>query len=604
MSKKNKKIRHISLIVLVIILFGFCVFRVVQFQVVYGEQNLALANKKIVNKIRQIAPRGEILDSKNNLLATNKTGFNIMFDSVFMKPENQNRTIQALLKIMNDNKIDWVAKKEGVSETKQIEQICLDMKEKDFSIINPYVFAQDIPIEVVGIIEEQSFSQLGVYIDQTAIREYLSEDIAPHIIGNIGFIFKEEYKALKKENYKLSDLIGRDGVEKAFERYLRGKDGYKEIIQNQKGKVVQVKNDVKPEAGNDIVLTINKDFQKGIQELLKTQIEKSPKRNGYKSKAGAAVVLDVKNGDVLAAATYPSYNINSYKTEYKTLSKNQDLPLFNRAINGEYRPGSTYKTSVALASLCEKIIEQDSTVFCSKRYTFWGNNKLCPTCLGFHRDINVTNALKVSCNIFFYDVGRRLGIEKENEYSMKLGLGVDTGLEIKSKTGRLSTKEYRLEMGQNWQNADIAQASIGQLDNSVTVLQMATQAMTIANKGKRYETHIVKSVLNHTTRNVVFQTKPVIASEIVGKEKEFEIVKEGMILAAKNIHGTYKIPNVAIKTGTPQTTNSKRFNSAVIGFAPADNPKIAFAVMLEDGENSKNMVKEIIELYNTIYKNL
>jgi penicillin-binding protein 2 len=598
MKKQNGKSRIIVLVVFLIGVVALSVIRLIQFQILEGEENLKQANKRIVNQVVQKAPRGEIRDRNNLLLATNKTGFNIVFDKVFMNNENQVDTIKILLQILEQHNIEWVAKNQETTNENQVSEIIDDMQDKKFAINNPYVFAQDIPIEVVGKIEEQAFRLNGVYIEETSIRDYLSGDIAPHIIGNTGFIFKEEYKQLRKENYKLNDIIGKDGIEKTFEKYLRGKDGYKKIIQNTKGEVLKIENDVKPEIGNTVTLTIDKELQQEVQYALENHIKSLAPKNGYEAKSGAVVVLDVKTGDILSAVTYPSYDINSYKSNYKELSQNKDLPLFNRAFNGKYRPGSTYKTSVALAGLCEGVIDRESETFCSGRYTFWGDNKWCPTCLGVHKNINVTNALKVSCNIFFYDLGRRLGIDKINQYSKKLGLGVDTGLEIKSEIGRLASVEYRNSIGETWKLGDIAQASIGQLDNSVTVLQMASQAMTIANKGVRYETHILKSITHNSTKKDIIKTNPIIASRIEGKEKEFEIVKEGMVLTAGTLGGKFRIPNVAIKTGTPQTSNSKRFNSAVIGFAPADNPEIAFAIMIEDGSSSNHLVKPIIDAYN------
>ncbi len=639
-KQKTNRVRLILLAALVFTAFLLSCVRLMQYQIVEGATYRETANKKTISTVSVKAARGEIVDRYGRPLAINKVAFNIVFDRVFMPEGRENEIIASLIDLMEDSGEEWVdelpitdqkpyqfeegrdqaditrAKKtlglntyataqncidelidkyeiKGYSEekTRQIAGVRFSMLQAEFSPFVRYTFAEDISTSTVAKVKELDFNFPGVDVSEETIRDYVSGDIAPHILGTLGPIYKEEYEDYKKQGYKMNDTVGKSGIEKAMEEYLRGTDGVRQVEQNSKGDVVSVAEQKATVPGNTVMLTIDKYFQQKVQQILENQIKN--KKDGT---AGAISVLDVKTGEVLALATYPTYNINDYKKNYAQLNSDSGKPLFNRALMGTYRPGSTFKTAVAVGALSEGIIDRNSTVTCHRVYTYWPA-PFRPKCTGYHNNISVVNALKVSCNIFFYDVGRRLGIDKENEYCHKLGLGVDTGLEIPTATGALTSPEQAQKLGREWNAGDVAQASIGQMDTAVTPLQMSVQAATIASKGKRYETHLVKSIQSYNFDKLIQETQPKVVDTIENKNDLFGTVTDGMIAAASRVSNLTRYPyKVAIKTGTPQTSTTK-FHSAVIGFAPAEEPEIAISCILENGNSAKDIVKPIIDAY-------
>ncbi len=638
-KEKTNKARIYFLVGLVVAAFALNCLRLMQFQVVQSAEFQELAEKNSTIKATVSAARGEIVDRYGRPLAVNKVGFNIVFDKAFMEEGTENAIIASLIELLQKSETDWIdtlpiTKKEpyefkesssdsdvnnvkqtiglntyataencideliekceitgyGQKMTRLIAGVRYEMLRSGFSLNNQYTFAEDVSSELVSKIKEQSHKYVGVDIVEEAIRSYVSEDIAPHIIGTIGPVYAEEYAKLKKQGYKLNDVVGKSGIESAFESYLRGTDGTRRIVQNSQNEVIEVYDEVEAVPGNTIMLTIDKVFQKKVQDILEAQV----KSDGNNS--GALVVLDVKTGEVLACATYPTYDINDYTKKYSKLASDSKKPLLNRALFGEYRPGSTYKTSVATAGLSEGIIGRYSTVYCGGTYTYYSPT-FNPGCLGYHGSISVVNALKVSCNIFFYDVGRRLGIDKINEYSHKLGLGVDTGLEIAHSNGALASPERSKQFGTEWYVGNVCQAAIGQSDNAVTPLQMASQAMTIANKGTRYETHIIKSIKSYNYETTIKETTPVVADKLENTNGAFDIVTDGMEAVSSRYSDLTRFSfNVAMKTGTPQEGNGRE-NSMAIAFAPSENADIAIACAIEDGTASRLMVAKVIDAY-------
>ncbi len=646
MEKSKERIRLIILCLLVVAIFMTGSVRLMQFQVVNGATFREEANKLTVSQTVIKAARGEIVDRYGRPLVTNKVGFNVVFDRAFLPKGEENQIISELLDLMEKSGVEWIdelsitktapyAFIEGMdTETKRLKskilrlntyataQNCMDelinkyeitgfdaektrqiagvryqMALSDFSVYNRYTFAEDIPVSLVATIKELSDRFPGVDISEETMRNYVSGDIAPHIIGTIGPIYAEQYQELKEQGYKMNDIVGKSGVEKAFESILRGTDGIREISQNAKGTVIEDNIAKEPVPGNTVMLTIDKYFQKEVQDILEDHIknvEVPSKDEDQRAFAGSVVVLDVKTGEVLACATYPSYDINDYRTKYNELvSDTKGLPLMNRPLTGGYRPGSTFKTVVAAGALLEGKISSSSRENCAKvwdKYPF--------KCLGYHGNINVITALERSCNVFFYETGLKLGIDKINEYAHAFGLGVDTGLEIYAEDGAISNEaRKKLFTSEKWAFGDVAQTAIGQLDTVVTPLQMAAQAMTLANAGTRYETHIIKSVQSYNFDQTISETKPVVAAQIQDKNNAFETVEDGMFAASKRISQNQKLPyTIAVKTGTPQV-NTKITNSAIIGYGPVDTPEIAVAIMIEEGNASKAMIHRIFQAY-------
>lgn len=493
----------------------------------------------------------------------------------------------------------------------------------DFSVNNnQYAFAEDVSTDTALLIKETSHLLPGVDIVDEDIRTYPQGDVAPHIVGVIGKMYAEEYysttdsegnvltEGYKDKGYKMDSLVGKMGVEQLMEAELHGVDGVKTVEQSKDGTIISEEVTTAPESGNNVVLTIDSAFQKKVQDILEAHILMLREResdkdgdHGNKAEGGSIVVLDSKTGGILAAATYPNYDLNDYFSDYASIRDADFAPLNNRAFNGLYRPGSTFKTAVAAGALQEGIITPSETVNCQRVYRYYDilpGNQFRPTCLGYHGATNVMKALTVSCNIFFYDVGRRLGTEKMQEYAHLLGLGTSTGVELNESIGGISGPQRSENLGKIWVQGDICQAAIGQMDTNVTPLQMAVQAMTLANKGTRYQAHLIKEVRSYDDSTVLSTTPTTVLSEFSMTDETFEAIKEGMIGAAARVPAPYQLTDlgydVALKTGTPQKNNTE-FHSAAIAFAPADNADIAISVMLELGDNANYLIRQILDAY-------
>ena len=374
-------------------------------------------------------------------------------------------------------------------------------------------------------------------------------------------------------------------------------------MQNSFGEVISNEMTTPVEPGNSLVMTFDMDFQRKIQSALEDHIKALQKEKDNKSArdcdAGAVVVLDVKTGAVLASATYPSYDLNEYIDNYKDVETREGKPLNNRAINGLYRPGSTYKTVTALAALRSGAITENNIFNFTHTYNHYPN--LTFNCVGWHGNISVVHSIRVSCNIFFYEAGRYTGINEIEKTSRELGLGQDLNMEIYNNPGTLSSPETSKKLGRSWYPADIAQVSIGQLDTFISPVQMAVQAMTLANEGTRYRPHFVKGIYDYNLEKAISITEPIVEHQIEGADDSFETVREGMIQVGWNQLGG-GTPNVgypfdvALKTGSPQVSQDV-FHSAMVGFAPAKDPEIAFALILEKGARPNLLTRDILDAY-------
>ncbi len=474
---------------------------------------------------------------------------------------------------------------------RKIAGVRYGMDLQEFGLTISYTFAEDIGINTVAAVEERNFQLPGVSVGTSAIREYVSGDIAPHIIGQVGQIYREEYEELKNQGYRMDAIVGKEGVELAFESYLRGEDGVRQITLDSSGAVVSAEVTKPAVPGNTVVLTIDRDLQKVAQEALEAQIknlqETAQEGMGKEANAGAVVVIENSTGDILAAATYPSYDINDYRTEYSSLLADPSNPLWNRALLGTYAAGSTFKPAVTIAGMTEEVVSHNERITCSGVYTGLGDSYQ-PGCLGVHGALTAQQALQVSCNIYFYETGNRLGIDNLNLYASQLGLGQPTGIEIAEATGQLSSPEIKelVEPGAPWYPADTVQSSIGQLYNQFTPLQLANYVATIGNQGERMDVNIVDAVKSYTMDETVWENTPTVAQYVQASDEALDITVEGMELATAPggtsyfVWGDYPM-TIASKTGTPET--SAYPNSTYICYGPSEDPEISVAVVIEKG---------------------
>lgn len=655
MKKTSEKIRFVAMVLMVVFVISSFGIILMKIQIVDGKKYLSESKQSTSVYQTVKAARGEIVDINGKPIVKNKVGFNAVIERAFFPNDDQqqNEIILKLAKLLNSDDVVW-KQSIPITETKPYEYLenrekeieimkdadhlrlanyatagdCIDaliekykisedyteeekriiagiryeMLLRSFSLANSYTFAEDIPIDTVAKIKELSYKFPGVEIVEEAIRTYAQSDIFAHGIGTVGPIYAEEYATLKNSGYKLNDVLGKSGIEKAMEKKLRGTDGTKQLSMSG-GSVHSVTDIVEAVPGNTVKLTIDSDLQRNLQNVLADHIEwlhkneKDPEK-GANASAAAIVVLDVESNAVLAMANYPTYDINDYINNYSEVASRENSPLVNRAIDGLYRPGSTFKTITASAALNESIIDKDSTVTCNHIYDFYTDNK--PKCVGFHGTIKVPYAIQESCNIFFYDVGRRLGIDTLDKYASYYGLGEDLGLEIGGTKGYRANPGTFDRLNMPWTPGQVLMASIGQSEVQVTPLQMAVLASTIANKGVRYKPYLVDSVNSYNLDEVIEKTEPEIANKIaVNYEEMYDLIQEGMIGAASKPTGEYSLSTLpfkaAIKTGTPESPRG--YDSTVIGYYPAENPKIAFAAIIEGGAYANHLPRKIIDAY-------
>lgn len=497
-------------------------------------------------------------------------------------------------------------------EKRMIAGIRYEMQLRGFSMSNQFTLVKDIPLEIVTEIKENGLSLPGVNIIEDAIRTVVQGDVIPHEIGTVGPIYAEEYEELAEQGYDLDDTVGKSGIEKAMESYLRGKDGTK-TISVQDGTVVSSEITVPVEAGNTVRLTVDSTFQKDLQNILGNFIknfdklrDETTKEEGLgKVTSGALVVLDAEDGAVLGMATYPTYDLKDYSKNYDKLAADENAPLLNRATVGLYRPGSTFKTITATAGLNEGIVNGSSTYYCGHTYDYKGQ---IFGCTGSHGDISVVQALQYSCNIYFYKLSEELTIDNLTKYAELYGLGQSTGIETGDAAGRFANPETYAEYGWEWTVGHVLQAAIGQSETAVTPLQMAVVANTIANEGVRYQPHLVDSLWDYNQTELLQTIEPVIAETLpIQNDSVYSLIEQGMIAASvTNMPQQYSLADlgydVAIKSGTPQAGGGRVQDSFFIGYAPADNPKIAFACVVEGAEYSKYMIRDVLKAYEQLEK--
>ena len=493
-----------------------------------------------------------------------------------------------------------------------------EMQLQAFSNMNNFVMAENVSEATVATIKENSLSLPGVEIVETSTRSYEQGTVLPHVLGRVGKITAEKWKVtdengqvtypLKEKGYNMNDIIGISGLESAYEDELRGKDGVETITRNSDGVIVNTALTTVPEPGHTVQLTIDSEFQKAVDQALAKNVEwiKNTYADSKQANAGAVVVIDVKTGGVLAASNYPSFDQNLYAAQYNEYSADENMPLFNRALQGLYTPGSTYKPSVAVAGLDTGLLNRNSTVNCTRVYTYYKDYR--PRCAQHghgNGPIDVINAIKWSCNIFFYDVGRRLTSDVYDAYAYKLGLGQRTGVEVSEALGHLTTKN-----DSNYTESLDIQAAIGQGNTAVTPIQLATYAATLANRGTRYRTHFVKAILDSNTGKTLQETQPEVMDVVEDKGETFDLVREGMKGVAQTIPALAGYPyTIACKTGSPQrsegyyvgSTYKHYTNAAMIAYGPAEDPEIAIGVVVEYGGAGARTGQLVADIFNAYY---
>lgn len=485
------------------------------------------------------------------------------------------------------------------TDLRRIIGICYDFDRQNILAGNIYVFASDVNMMTVSSIKENSHNFPGVEVLLGWEREYMYPDCAAHIIGTTGKIIKENYEKYKDNGYAMDAVVGRSGVEQAFEEYLRGIDGVIELTYDQDGNVVSEEYEKEPVAGKNVYLTIDIKLQQVAERSIENTIERihdiaaGEKKpfSGEDANAGSAVLVNPDNGEIYCLATYPSYNINTYKTDYQSLLDDPRKPLVNRALGGEYPPGSIFKINTALAALCEGVITPSEEIYDKGIYTKYSDYQ--PRCWLYastkrsHGNENVSRAIRDSCNYFFYTVSERMTIEKLNEYSRRIGLGVNTGIELGETKGILASREYKEAHQGAWFEGDLLQAAIGQSDNAFSPLQMAQMISTVLSDGNRYAMHLLLKVEEYGSGTPVKQSQRTVLDTTNISDATFNAIKNGMsdVIESGTAKSLFKSFDLKIggKTGTAQIRKDQSNLGTFVCFAPFKQPEVAMSVVIERG---------------------
>lgn len=660
----NKHTRFRRLLALgLLAVFGCLVSaaNLVSLEVIHGEEYAQTADQQYSYTRTISASRGEILDRNGVKLVSNSTMYAITIDYAMWPKEGRNEIILKLLDLIDNDATaqmtdtlpihlrnkqfvftstkndsykklksfceeqNWPADMDasevmarlceyyGVSDSYsnlkkiRIVRVRYQMTREQFSIYNNYTMATNASIDLVTKVMEQHDQLPGVEVETQSKRQ-INTSTAGNIIGYTGPIYQEDWSQYEDLGYSMDSVVGKVGVEEAFEEYLHGEDGQRTIRTDSRGHVISEQTDREAESGSTTVLTIDSAFQEVVEQSLAEQCQAIDGAEG-----GAAVVLDVNTGEILAMANYPTYNPQTFQQDFEILNENQLSPLVNRSIASVYAPGSTFKICTAVAGLEEGIIDRYSQIYDQGIYTFYDDYQ--PRCWIYsaygttHGSEDVIDAIKDSCNYFFFETGRLLGAEKLEKYAKKFGLGEYTGIELSGeKRGTVSGPTERAEAVENgtaveWAPGDTLQSAIGQGDNAFTPLQMANYCAAIANGGNVYAAHLLKEVKSFDGKKTIETIKPEIISKVDASDETWAIVREGMSEVtgedgtAATVFESYPI-QVAGKSGTAQRGEGRQDNGLFISYAPYEEPEIAVCVVIEGGDSGNNVAPVVRDIYN------
>ena len=681
MDNKTKLLHRLIALFVVLALFcGVSAAGLYSLQIINGEAYRLQAERHLTSTNVVSAARGEILDRYGRPLVTNESVYSIRFDYAYWDQKNQNDILLQLVQLVisagvdvptilpitqqapytftcsADDKVytalvDFIdthngtedgkdtlglQSKYGVSQAKDLDAASVlevlkayykisdnytesnarwileqryRMTTSNFSRTNPFLFAENVPMDLIAEIKERHELFQGVNVEASTVRKY-DTDCAAQILGRTGIIYAEEWDTYKEKGYSMNDIVGKSGLEMSMEQYLRGKSGSLMVDTDVTGEVTGTMEATAPQPGDNVITTLDIELQKVAEESLERVISRISGARG-----GAAVVVKVDTGEVLAAANYPTYSQATFLEDSAAINDNPLEPTRNRAFQMAYAPGSTFKPMIALAGLEEGVITSGTTMVCNHYYTRFSSRTF--KCLGWHGAVDLNQAIKKSCNIYFYETGYMLGGATIEKWSKLFGFGQKTGIEVGEIAGSAAGPTYRAQMLENnplfnqWQPGDVVQAAIGQSDNTITPLQLAVYAATLANGGTRYQPTLIKSVKSYDYSSTVMENEPKVAQQIDVDPANLKVVTDAMQSVADEsgtaaaTFANYPIP-IAIKTGTSQHGGGKDFDGnstdhgVLIAYAPADDPEIAVAVVGEcalHGSSVAPVARDIFDAY-------
>ena len=646
----------------VYVLLGFfCAFLVLFFavlydaQVVHGSENRARSITSNTASETVTASRGIITDRNGKVLVSNRLAYTLVVDkSSFGKDEAAlNDAIWQLIQLCQEQGVTWNdtlpmttgsspqltskslnesfreylddnklptdgGSAEVLAAMRKLYKVDDSYTDAQARLIvgvryeldgrSSYTFAEDVSTELLGRITDGKYR--GVTIKTAAARVYNTK-LAAHILGTVGAIWQEEWRSDEStgyvgyadKGYNMNDLVGKDGVEKAFEEYLHGNDGKRLITTDENGKITGELYTREPQPGGTVALTIDIDLQQVVEDTLASTIQGMIDKDSNE-RGGAAAVIQVGTGEVLAMASYPTYDLETFNQDYDELVKDERLPMFNRATQGVYAPGSTFKLCTSVAALEEGIITPSTIIEDKGIYTYYVDPQ--PMCWIWrqahttHGRINVSQAIVDSCNYFYYEVGRLTGIKKLDEYATAFGLGQSTGIEIGDVSGVLASPEWAEAHDREWTDGQTITAAIGQSYNLFTPLQLANYVATLVSGGEHYEAHLLKNVKSYDNSRVVVVYGKGPLNDLNISDSTMAAVTKGMHdLTYDSLRSAFSrcVVEAGAKTGSAQV-GTDIANGTFVAYAPYDDPEIAIAIVVEKGGSGSLLANAAVDIIN------
>ena len=617
-------------------------------QILHGSENRAKSIASNATWQQVEASRGILTDRNGKVLVSNRLAYTLTFDkTAFADDDALNDAIWQLIQLCQETDTVWVdtlpiaqtspylylasrneesfwnyladnklspslPSRQLLGELRTLFHIDSSYTEAQARLIagvryelrsrGSYVFAEDVSTELISRITDGDFP--GVTTGQDSLREY-NTTYAAHILGRISRIYAENWPEYRDKGYSMDALVGESGVEKAFEDWLQGENGTRIITTDDKGKITGEFFKTEPKPGGTVALTLDLDLQAATEDALASTIESMIDKDSDQ-RGGAAAVVKVGSGEVLAIASYPSYDPATFAQSYNQLLADERLPMFNRAVNGTYAPGSTFKMNTAVAALESGIITPSSTIQDKGVYTFYEYPQ--PWCwvwpLGYtHGRVNVSDAITVSCNYFFYEVGRLTGIQTINDYAKQFGLGSSTGIEIGDSTGALASPEYAEAHDLEWTDGQTLTAAIGQSYNLFTPLQLANYIATLVGNGEHYQAHLLKSVKSYDNSRLLYVYDEPPLNTVKMSESTINAITKGMHdLTTGSLAGAFDkcVVSAGAKTGSAQV-GTEIANGVFVAYAPYENPEIAVAIVIEKGGAGAALASTAVEIINAYY---
>lgn len=674
MRQHKHTFRLTLLIAFMVLVFGSYIFRLYNIQVKAPREEGAQEAGSYTYRTRVTAARGEIIDRNGNVLVGNRASFNlVLINEALFNSQDYNESLRRLTNLAHELGLemtdhfpvtmtkpyeytkdemsgtwnshfkaflhdrDWDADisapqlvrrlrdSYGIpedwteEEIRRVISIRYELSLRYCTNLPTYVFLEDVDATSLAALNDLNIP--GLNVETSTVREYHTE-YAAHILGRIGQMNPEEYEIYKEYGYDMDAYVGKEGLEKAFELQLHGTDGLKETRVSAEGTILAEYYIQEPVAGNHVELSIDINLQRIAEEemdRLVRDLHENGLNNsnmGKDAEAGAVVAMEVKTGKVLVCSSYPTYNLSTFYEDYDELKDQEPAPYFNRALNATYPPGSIFKMATTVAGIDTGSITANTQIVDQGIYTRFAASGYYPRCLLWtnqertHGAIDVKQALAVSCNYYFYEVGWMAGIDAIDRVAATLGLGEYTGVEVTEYKGRRANPETKDELysgyDSEWYGADTVSAAIGQSEHRFTPMQLCTYISALANKGTRYRSTFLNRVISSDYQTLLEEREPEVVAQLQMSNEAYNACIEGMSLATTWGMGTsyslfhdYPI-SVCAKTGTAEHGSGGSDNASFVIFAPADDPEIAITIYLEKGGQGGNLgkiAKSILDSY-------